>query len=457
MAKLLTYKVECYCDAVESRRKSLAAVDGFYRELMVCQWRIEAIEAQQRALQTPEALPVPAFEADTEGAEAPAFHLVETCLSELATLRDAAQHGIQERAAHYALASHGPRMASSVEEKSMALEGYLKLADEVFAEASAEMRGLAEQRSAWANLPNSLARRLKFWSCELEETWSNWQDATSRMYSSGHDALCAWREIAEVLEYACQHFEHVQDGGQKWQKANFAFAKAELQSALVTFVARSLEVELLNPLGLCGLHGDGYFSRKEEQGFSLETRLDMLTTVLELLDHLHVLDKVGEELLRLGSESLPLPACDTAAWLGENVTAKAKPDAFVQLQSLASGGHAARVLLPWFIECLVQAVASAAKREHKEDSSIAFVLWKRLDLPSASSLLESCQHLTGHELAEAVKSLAFQRFHPEASCQPKRLQQITKALSSSCARLLDMDALSDDFDTPVHASCVAPK
>eukprot|EP00913_Durusdinium_trenchii_P033622 g31473.t1 len=56
MAKLLTYKVECYCDAVESRRKSLAAVDGFYRELMVCQWRIEAIEAQQRALQTPEAL-----------------------------------------------------------------------------------------------------------------------------------------------------------------------------------------------------------------------------------------------------------------------------------------------------------------------------------------------------------------------------------------------------------------
>ena len=77
-----------------------------------------------------------------------------------------------------------------------------------------------------------------------EETWSNWQDATKRMYSSGwkgssialaclgiflwiflsgsshaekpqkerlkskplpgHDVLCAWREIAEVLEYACQ-------------------------------------------------------------------------------------------------------------------------------------------------------------------------------------------------------------------------------------------------------------
>ena len=50
-----------------------------------------------------------------------------TFCKELATLRDAAQHGIQGRAAHYALASHGPRMASSVEEKSMALEGYLKL------------------------------------------------------------------------------------------------------------------------------------------------------------------------------------------------------------------------------------------------------------------------------------------------------------------------------------------
>lgn len=90
-------------------------------------------------------------------------------------------------------------------------------AEEVFAEAAAEMRGLTEAyigtfwydflgssrvtrvfeipekllrlkhscvqsleivvrgmpqapKAAWANLPNSLARRLKFWSCELEET-----------------------------------------------------------------------------------------------------------------------------------------------------------------------------------------------------------------------------------------------------------------------------------------------
>lgn len=70
-----------------------------------------------------------------------------------------------------------------------------------------------------------------------------------------------WNMLASILAVPSQnlkkavssekprHFEHVQDGGQKWQKANFAFAKAELQSALVTFVARSLEVELLNPLG----------------------------------------------------------------------------------------------------------------------------------------------------------------------------------------------------------------
>lgn len=146
------------------------------------------------------------------------------------------------------------------------------------------VRGMPQApKAAWANLPNSLARRLKFWSCELEETgkhlshaqfvgwctfrrslkwyvgflrlsgwhgsgtsvqgsamnfawrwcctcfclrnimstvcgfqicwwtplpeetWSNWQDATSRMYSAGHDALGAWRDIAEVLECACQH------------------------------------------------------------------------------------------------------------------------------------------------------------------------------------------------------------------------------------------------------------
>ncbi|CAL1135475.1 unnamed protein product [Cladocopium goreaui] len=360
---------------------------------MVCQWRIEAIEAQQRALQEPEA------RAAVEES------LLQIC--ELATLHDAALQGLEERAAHYAVTnwrSNGlPKRVIFSEDKSTALERYRKLAEEVFAEAAAEMRGLTEAyigtfwydflgssrvarapKAAWANLPNSLARRLKFWSCELEETWSNWQDATSRMYSAGHDALGAWRDIAEVLECACQHFEHLQDGGQK------VIAKPELQAALIIFVARSLEVELLNSLGLSGLRdADADDDGEPQLSFCVETRLDMLTSVLELLCHLNVLDRVGEELLHAGGS---LPSSQVAAWLAENVSQVSSD--VNDLHSLASGELSARVLLPWFIECLLQAVASAARREEaKESEAVAlpfgsFGLWKAaLDGPSMSTLL----------------------------------------------------------------------
>lgn len=448
MAKLLMTKVRCYCEAVEGRRKSLAAVDGFYRELMVCQWRIEAIEAQQRALQEPEVpekqvVSPTAFEAVSWEGETDGFNPVETCLAELATLHDAALQGLEERAAHYAVTSwrsNGlPKRVISSEDKSTALERYRKLAEEVFAEAAAEMRGLTEApKAAWANLPNSLARRLKFWSCELEETWSNWQDATSRMYSAGHDALGAWREIAEVLECACQHFEHLQDGGQK------VIAKPELQAALIIFVARSLEVELLNSLGLSGLRDADDADDGEPQRFCVETRLDMLTSVLELLCHLNVLDRVGEELLHAGGS---LPSSLVAAWLAENVSQVSSD--VNDLHSLASGELSARVLLPWFIECVLQAVASAARREEAKESeavALPFGLWTvPLDGPSMNTLLDRCGQLAGVELAEALKALALQRSQVQRR-EPKKLKELTKELSSSCTRLLDLE---DQFDTPV--------
>lgn len=454
VAKLLMTKVQCYCEAVEGRRKSLAAVDGFYRELMVCQWRIEAIEAQQRALQEPEVpekqvVSPTAFEAVSWEGQTDGFNPVETCLAELATLHDAALQGLEERAAHYAVTnwrSNGlPKRVISSEDKSTALERYRKLAEEVFAEAAAEMRGLTEApKAAWANLPNSLARRLKFWSCELEETWSNWQDATSRMYSAGHDALGAWRDIAEVLECACQHFEHLQDGGQK------VIAKPELQAALIIFVARSLEVELLNSLGLSGLRdADADDDGEPQLSFCVEMRLDMLTSVLELLCHLNVLDRVGEELLHAGGS---LPSSQVAAWLAENVSQVSSD--VNDLHSLASGELSARVLLPWFIECLLQAVASAARREEaKESEAVAlpfgsFGLWKAaLDGPSMSTLLDRCGQLAGVELAEALKALALQRSSQVQRRDPKKLKELTKELSSSCTRLLDLDC--DQFDTPV--------
>jgi len=446
VAKLLSNKVGGYCHAVEAQRKSLAAVDGFYRELMVCQWRIEAIEAQQRALQeteVPELVTSPAaFEAvHWDGGRGDGFNPVETCLAELATLRNAALQGIEERAAHYAvtnLRSNGlPKHVSSSEEKSTALERYRILVEEVFAEAAAEMKSLQEAEDAWAKLPKSLTRRLKFWSCELEETWNNWQDATSRMYSAGHEALNAWRDIAEVLECACQHFEHLQDGGHK------VIAKPELQSALVLFVARGMEVELLNSLGLSGLR------ETDTEGFGLETRLDMLTSVLELLCHLNVLDSVGEELLCQGGESFPLPASYVAEWLAENMSQVSEENELNELHSLASGELSTRVLLPWFIECMLQAVASAARREETKVAQdvLPFPFWKPADMgPSMSSLLDHCRDLAGVELADAMKELALQRSN-KARDEPKKLKELTKDLSTSCARLLDL--ATEDFDTPV--------
>ena len=145
---------------------------------------------------------------------------------------------------------------------------------------------------AWlANLARSLERRLHFWTSELEETWAAWHDATACMHNAGQDAMGVWREIAEVLESACQHFET--------QEGERLVKKPELQSALVAFAARSLEVELVNSLGLSGLH-DGDASNPQYQ-FCVESRLNMLTAVLDLLSHLGALDRVGEELLSTSS------------------------------------------------------------------------------------------------------------------------------------------------------------
>ena len=155
---------------------------------------------------------------------------------------------------------------------------------------------------AWlASLAKSLERRLRFWTSELEETWAAWHDATARMHNAGQDAMGAWREIAEVLECACQHFER--DGE--------LMKKPELQTALVTFAARSLEVELVNSLGLSGLHGEVYMSNANRDQFCVESRLNMLTAVLDLLSHLGALHRVGEEIL--SSSSAPAPQQESAA------------------------------------------------------------------------------------------------------------------------------------------------
>lgn len=64
-----------------------------------------------------------------------------------------------------------------------------------------------------------------------------------------------------------------------------------------------------------------------------------------------------------------------------------------------------------------------------------------------STLLDRCGQLAGVELAEALKALALQRSSQVQRRDPKKLKELTKELSSSCTRLLDLDC--DQFDTPV--------
>lgn len=138
----LCCQVERFRLAVAARCRSLAVVDGFYRrfpeletigrsrgELMTCQWRIEAIEAQQRALQ---ALQDPS--AGCEGLQA-----------ELQSLREAARRGIQERATHYAHESALGRYLQLVTRLHRSTSSLVSQADDVFGEASAEMQGLPKE------------------------------------------------------------------------------------------------------------------------------------------------------------------------------------------------------------------------------------------------------------------------------------------------------------------------
>ena len=54
--------------------------------------------------------------------------------------------------------------------------------------------------------------------------------------------------------------------------------------------------------GLSGLRdADADDDGEPQLSFCVEMRLDMLTSVLELLCHLNVLDRVGEELLHAGA------------------------------------------------------------------------------------------------------------------------------------------------------------
>eukprot|EP00931_Biecheleriopsis_adriatica_P043537 TRINITY_DN24892_c0_g1_i1.p1 TRINITY_DN24892_c0_g1~~TRINITY_DN24892_c0_g1_i1.p1 ORF type:complete len:573 (+),score=141.77 TRINITY_DN24892_c0_g1_i1:35-1720(+) len=478
LASILRLKVRQYCTAVEGRRECLAAVDRFYRDLMTCQWRIDAIEARRGAVRA--ALKERGSDAGDQADQALLAESAEACLIELVAQQEAAVSALEERASHYALgvqeagrSGRLKRYATSETERQSALGVYRQLAVEVFQEACAEVRavmGVPISKEGLQRLGDTLDRRLAFWDGELEETWSGWHEATSRMHDAGLETLRAWREVAEVLEAACQYFEQLQDGGEE------VVAQPELQSALVTFAARSLEVELINSLGLSGLSASQDGEKQDPADpdrYSLDSRLGMLISVLELLSHLGLLDRVGEEILIASAKPfaleasysgeareeaaameavMPTPTSRAAASLakqlgarvpahrGEVVPSEAAavdfaaaalvmpPAAALRLAAVSAlqeegaaekeppgEGTSAEVLLPWLAESLIEAVSTAAETKDLEASEN----WRKGEntilqsslrrLGSHGSLLRSCATLGSTALAEAVQIAAERR------------------------------------------------
>lgn len=293
VAASLESHVMQYCGAVADRRASLAAADRFYRDLMVYQWRLNALEVQIRA----------AEELSNAGADVTV--ILDRSLNELEAQHREAIAAFQERASHYALGAptkssgHIKRFAANELERQLAIDHYRDLAKDTFSEILCEARLIGQIDSDEKSLrqfKKALEGRLLFWQTQLEETWVAWHDVTSLMHRTGDEAMAAWKSVVSNLETVRKCL----------QQTSY---KTSLELALAAFAARGLEVELVNSLGLTGLSADlaaedGPFLVAE---FSPEARVRSLVSVFELLRQAGCLHEVG----RLLAEALQDPRDQT--------------------------------------------------------------------------------------------------------------------------------------------------
>jgi hypothetical protein len=273
-----------YCEAVVQRRLSLAAADRFYRDLMVYQWRLNALEVQTRTV-------VAAIRNEAEaGSDISAA--VDECMIELEEQHMQAVSAFEERASHYALGAptkstgHIKRFAATEAERQLALDHYRRLAKDTFHDVMSEARliGLVPQdNDLLCKLQRGLQGQSSFWQMQLEETWEAWHSVTAQMHLTGEDAMSAWKGVIANLE-------EVQECLQKPDPDE------ALTEALAAFAARGLEVELVNSLGLTGLTADIAGDEYTHDVFSQEARLRSLTSVFELLQTTGFLHEVGEAL-----------------------------------------------------------------------------------------------------------------------------------------------------------------
>jgi len=391
-----TEQAHQYHEAVATRKASIAAVDRFYRDLVVYQWRVDALDSQLSALSAASRRPAEiagesscqsedpdvADESDEEMFEwaielAKRRSLCEHSLAEILKQSQTVVSSFEERASHYAIGERGAsgrleRLAASEEERQRALERFRSFVQETQAEMMIEVQEIlkvAPGPSGLEDLFAVLSRRRAFWNGQLEETWSAWQEATMTMHQSGEEVVETWGGLAILAS----------NPNCWWCRASGC------SHALAVVAARCLEVELLDTLGLSGLCDTSLST--ETVLFSTEARLALLVAMLEELrtaEHLHLVgDALHDRVFARGAASHLDPG---ARCLPGDRKTKAKQECTTSPVS-----EAWVALKPWLVQIFVEALCEAI---------CAF------DVHRAQSFVQLCHIFGGSGLADEVHGSA---------------------------------------------------
>eukprot|EP00429_Kryptoperidinium_foliaceum_P020714 CAMPEP_0176048422 /NCGR_PEP_ID=MMETSP0120_2-20121206/24054_1 /TAXON_ID=160619 /ORGANISM="Kryptoperidinium foliaceum, Strain CCMP 1326" /LENGTH=557 /DNA_ID=CAMNT_0017381841 /DNA_START=124 /DNA_END=1797 /DNA_ORIENTATION=- len=286
----LVERAKEYRTAVASRRGCIAAADRFYRDLMVYQWRLDALDAQMAAvsaavMQSTSSSAGCGGETSHDDAEEVVTRddtLRVNALNQSMEVIDqqeaSAVAALEERAKYYMVCAPATtgrleRMATTEAEHRRAVDGFLELARSTYEEIEVDARNIlqvAPGAEGLQSLSAVMERHRCFWQGQLEETWTAWQDATRRMHRFGDEALRAWAGMAKAFVGVHSFWpQGLFDTGAERQGGSTPSSggtgnprgprrpqpspPAEVLQALAAAVASALEAELLDPLGLSGL------------------------------------------------------------------------------------------------------------------------------------------------------------------------------------------------------------
>jgi len=412
-----------YRQAAAARGQVLVATERFYRDVLVCQWRIDALESQ---LVTATALIEERSSGcghsnDAQFSTQSRQEALKALLVELEGQQHAAIAGLEERASNYALSAgtHLSRFASGDAEREEAVERFRQLARETYADVMLEACGLTQVASghdAICRFQASIVRRRDFWLCELEDLWAAWQSATNQMHNAGDDVVRAWLEVANVIDRCCKY--------RAW------LHERPDVTDLAAVAANCIEVELFENLGLSGLAASANGVEDSHVPVSPANRsmsscarvtdhfcpTARLKVIKRLLDLLH-----GQGYLGLVGEALLENRCDKKIEAGPHDLAPAKKDLQSAIASVAASvisettergcsvgleeeaaGSVFRVdgseshesmLSRWLAKCLISTVCKAARQGATQRGNLLASASRRFGGAALKETLESAMRL----------------------------------------------------------------